>query len=157
LPDAVSIAPTNIETAVQRTLAAYLRAALPDTVAVVRSLLPAAPEANRITVLPGSSPAAAVEPFIGQVDGRVWRDETFSVRVWVECLGDDLEDVEDAADELAVAVEEVIATLPDLGGLAGVIGFGGSMSRVTHPMSEIAAGTFYRWVDIEIEVKARYD
>lgn len=151
------VAPTNIETAVQRVLAGYLADALPASVTVARSVLSAPPESSRVTVLPGSSPAAAVEPFIGSVAGRVWRDETFTVRVWVECLGDTLDEVEDEADLYAASVEEIVAMHPDLDDMAGVISFGLSMDRTTHPMQEVMTGIFYRWIDIEIEVKARYD
>lgn len=151
------VAPTNIETAVQRALAALLADALPDSVTMARSLVPSPPESSRVTVLPGASPAAAVEPFIGSVAGRVWRDETFSVRVWVECLGDTLDEIEDTADSYVAAIENVVVTNPDLGDLPGIVSFGGSMDRTTHPMAEITPGTFYRWVDIEISVTARYD
>lgn len=152
-----SVAPNNIELAVQRTLAAMLRDLMPESVTIARSLIPAPPESDRVTVLPGESPAVAVEPFIGSVNGRVWRDEDFTVRVWIECLGDDLDDVEDRAYVLVATLEDFVATNPDLGGMAGVISFGNSLDRTTHPMWEVTAGMFYRWIDVEIAVKARYD
>jgi hypothetical protein len=152
----MSEAPTNIETAVRRTLAALIGEAFPS-VTVARTLISAPPEENRFTVLPGQAAATAVEPFIGDVEGRVWRDEEFSVRVWVEVIGNDLDDVEDQVDEFVAGLEDIVVTNPDLGGMAGVISFGEQMSRDVHPVWEPQPGFFYLWVDTEISVKARYD
>lgn len=152
----MSEAPTNIETAVQRALAALIDEAFP-AVTVARSLISAPPEENRFTVLPGQAAATAVEQFIGDVDGRVWRDEDFTVRVWVEVLGTDQTEVEDQADLMVAGLEEIVATNPDLAGMAGVISFGQQMARDTQPVWEMQPGFFYLWVDTEISVKARYD
>lgn len=152
-------AQANIETAVRRTLAGLLASAFPD-VTVARSLLSEPPEERRLTVLPGQSPASAVAPFIGSVAGRVWRDEEFTVRVWVEVIGTDPDDVEDAADALAKGVEEFPATQPDLDGMDGVISFGGTearpATRTTHPVWPALPGVLLQLIEIEIPVTARY-
>lgn len=150
------ISPYSLETSVQRAIADHLASAFPGTT-VARSLISAPPEQDRLTVLPGVTPGTAVEPFIGNVDGRVWQDETFTVRVWVECLGNDLNDVEDRADAFAEGIAEIVKTRPDLDDLPGLISFGLNMNRSTNPMWEVSPGLFYRWIDIEISVSARYD
>lgn len=152
-------AQTNIETAVRRTLAGLLASAFPD-VTVARSLLSEPPEERRLTVLPGQSPASVSAQFIGSINGRVWRDEEFTVRVWVEVIGTDLDDVEDAADALAKGVEEFPATQPDLAGMDGIISFGGTESRpatrTTQPAWPALPGFLLQLIEIEIPIRARY-
>lgn len=156
----MSLAPQNIETAVRRALADILQATFPDTT-VVRSLLSDPPEGQRLTVLPGQSPASAAAKFIGSVAGRVWRDEEFTVRVWVEVFDTDLDDVEDRADALAWGVEEIPATNPDLDDMAGIISFGGTetrtATRTTQPAWQPQTGFFFQLIQIEFPVHARYD
>lgn len=146
----------NIETLVQRTLSTLLRDALPDTVTVTRALVPAPPEGQRVTVLPGNDLAVTEVPFIGNA-GRAVRDDTFNVRVWVEVIGDDQDEVEDGADAYVATVENVSAEQPDLGGLDGVVAFGQRLTRMTHPMVELRPGVFYRWVELEISADTRLD
>lgn len=149
-------ATTNIHTATQRALAVWLETVFPDTT-IARSLIPSVPEQNRITVLPGAAPARiAVDTFQGgAVRGR--RGDDFTVRVWIECIGDELDEVEDKADGFAADLEAAVAAYPTLNGdVDGLVMFGQHIDLTPHPMVELGAGLFYRIVELEISAKGRY-
>lgn len=149
-------ATNSIEVLAQRTLAEYLRAALPEDVSIVRSLIAAPPEGDRISVLPGTDAATTVEVFLGNA-GRAVRDDDFTIRVWIEVIRDDLADAEDAADSYVNAIEDVIAENPTLGDLDGLVAFGVQMTRETHPMIELTPGSHYRWAELTVTADCRYE
>jgi hypothetical protein len=149
-------ATNNIDLAIQRQLALMLAAVLPADVGVERSLIPGPPEANRVTVLPSTSPSTAEVLYIGNA-GRAHRQDELSVKVWVETIGDDQVDVEDTHEIHVDLVEDVIAENPTLGDLDGVAMFGQRVTRTPHPVFQPMAGVFYRWTEMEISATGRYD
>jgi hypothetical protein len=149
-------ATNNIDLAVQRQLALMLRAVLPEDVGVERSLIPAPPEANRVTVLPSRAPATAEVLYIGNA-ARAHRQDELSVMVWVETIGDGQDDVEDLHELHLDLVEDVIAENPTLGDLDGVAMFGQSVTRTPHPVFQPTSGVFYRWTELEVSATGRYD
>jgi hypothetical protein len=88
---------------------------------------------------------------------RAHRQDELFVRVWVETIGDDQDDVEDRAELYAQAVEDVAAENPTLGDLDGVAMFGQVVTRQPHDVFQPMAGLFYRWIEIEISATGRYD
>jgi hypothetical protein len=148
-------ATNSVDLAIQRQLALLLGQRLPD-VALERSLTPSAPEQDRVTVLGSNSPARAEALYIGNA-ARAHRQDELFVRVWVETIGDDQEDVEDRAELYAQAVEDVAAENPTLGDLDGVAMFGQVVTRQPHDVFQPMAGLFYRWIEIEISATGRYD
>lgn len=149
-------ATNNVDLAIQRQLAFLLREALPEEVGVERSLIPAPPEANRVTVLPSTTAATAEVLYIGNA-GRAHRQDELTVMVWVETIGDDQADVEDLHELHLDLVEDVIAGNATLGGLDGVAMFGQRVTRTPHPVFQPTAGVFYRWTEIEVSATGRYD
>jgi hypothetical protein len=149
-------ATNSIELAVQRQLALMLREALTQDVSVERSLLPSPPEPARVTVLPGTEAAEAEVLFIGNA-GRAHRQDEFTVRVFVEMIGDDQVEVEDAGELIANTVEDVMAENPTLGDLDGVAMFGQRRSRRPHDVWQPQAGLYFRLIELTASVTGRYD
>lgn len=147
----------NIETQVERRLATLLRDGLPEGVDVERMLIPAPPTQDRVSVLPGTSVATTEAAFLGN-GNRVRRDDAFQTRVWIETVHDDIEGAEDAADQWVVTLENVVANNPTLGGVIdGLLMFGQTMTRLTHPVIPLGQGLYYRWLEIQISADCRYD
>jgi hypothetical protein len=149
-------ATNSIDLAMQRQLALMLLSRLPAEVSIERSLNPTAPEQDRVTVLGSNTPSRAEALYIGNADRAHRQDELF-VRVWVETIGDDQDDVEDRSELYAQAVEDVAAENPTLGDLDGVAMFGQVVTRQPHDVWQPMAGLFYRWIEIEVSATGRYD
>lgn len=149
-------ATNSVDLAIQRRLALLLRDALPDDVSVERSLTPAPPEQDRVTVLGSNTPARSEVLYLGNA-GRAHRQDELFVRVWVETIGDDQEDVEDRAEIYANTVEDLAAENPTLRDLDGVAMFGQNTTRQPHDVFQPMAGLFYRWIEMEISATGRYD
>lgn len=152
----MSWATNDIEVIVQRRLAQYLRGVLAEEVAVERSLIPAPPEAMRVTVLPGTGPSTTEDLYIGTA-GRAHRQHDFTVRTWTEVIGDDQDEVEDAARLIESTIEDVVAENPTLGDLEGLAMFGQSITIDAHPIMQPEAGLYFAWVEREISATGRYD
>lgn len=151
-----ALATNNIELAVQRQLAIYLREALPGDVSVERSLIPTPPEAKRVTVLPSVGGAEQVALYIGNA-ARAHRQHDFTVRTWTEVIGDDQDAVEDAVQQLEAVIEDVVAEHPTLGDLDGLAMFGQQITVTPHPIFQPQPGLYFGWVEREISATGRYD
>jgi hypothetical protein len=149
-------ATNSVDLAIQRQLALLLRERLPADVSLERSLIPAPPEQDRVTVLGSNAPSRSEVLYIGNADRAHRQDELF-VRVWVETIGDDQDDIEDRAELYAKAVEDVAAENATLGDLDGVAMFGQVFTRQPHDVLQPMTGLFYRWIEIEISATGRYD
>jgi hypothetical protein len=149
-------ATNSIDLAMQRQVALLLRPRLPADVSIERSLTPSAPEQDRVTVLGSNSPARAEALYLGNA-GRAHRQDELFVRVWIETIGDDQDDVEDRAESYAREVEDMAAENPTLGDLDGIAMFGQVVTRKPNDVFQPMAGLFYRWIEIEISATGRYD
>lgn len=146
----------NIRVKVQRRLAEYLTAALPDTVLVMRRLPEQPPEGFRALVLPGRDPGTTTTMFLGP--NRANRDEQFTVRVVIEGVKvEDQEALEDEVDALVRVVEDTVAENPRLGDLDGLTMFGVDGSPQDFDVTPISTGVLWRAVEITFSARARYD
>jgi hypothetical protein len=148
----------NIRTATMRQAAEFLRAALPEDIAVVRYFVPEPPAGRgRVSVFPSDDPAVATVQFLGNGGGRTTRDETFTIVVSCETIGDNQDALESAMDEITSAVEDLAAEYPTLGDLDGMSMFGVQIQTTPHPVVQLDPGVLYQWVEMSLSARGRYD